>query len=251
MNDVAAINDMPAVARLTAFTELGARDIADLISLAGPMRQLERGDHLCDEGEASLRVYLLLEGWTASSLSFASGARQMLKVHLPGDMLGLPSLALTNRPDSIVALSKIVVSAISLDALGRLFETNARLAALMYLISQEERVMMIDRLAMMGCGSAIQRVAGLILELHRRIMRSEPEVTDSFEHHLSQHDLAELTGITPVHLNRTLQQLRQDKAIKWGRRTATILDRDVLTRHAGLPPRVLNRDLGWLPASKG
>lgn len=217
--------------------------------MGGGRRYLKRGEFICNEGDAPAGLYLLLDGWAASSLTFASGARQLLKIHLPGDMIGMPSLALQQAGDSVVALTQVELSVISRQSLGQLFERSPRLAAILFLISQEERVAGMDRLASIGATEAVHSLAALLLHIHDRVRRSDPDIGDSFDMPLSQDDIADLIGITTVHLNRTLQHMRGDGLLAWTRHRVTILKRGALHDLAGLPARILDRDADWLPRS--
>lgn len=237
-----------AVARFTAFAPLTDSELLRLKTLAGPERQLRRGEFLRHEGDAAPGLYLLRSGWTASSMIVAGGARQIIRVHMPGDMLGLPSLALARAADTLFALSPASVSVVSRRALGQIFEACPRLAALLFLISQEERVTLMDRLASMGRTTTLDRLAALILQLHARILRSDPDAGDTFRAPLTQNDLADLLGVTGIYINRTIQQLRRDGIVSWVGRSVTIHDAAALRALSGLPERDLSDDLSWLPA---
>jgi CRP/FNR family transcriptional regulator, anaerobic regulatory protein len=213
----------------------------------GNVRKLRRHEVLRAEGEPASGFHLLLRGWTASSITMANGKRHLLKVHMPGDMLGMPGLAVTRSPDTIVALSSAVVTAIPREGIGRLFEVAPRIAALLFLISQEERIMLMDRLAMMAAASAIERLAGVILQLHDRAVRNNPGLGTTFSHPLTQEDLADLAGMTPIYANKTVQRLREEGLIIWERGSATILNPEALRELAGIPARQVTRELGWLP----
>lgn len=248
----ASLNDKvleAAVSRFTAFAHLSERDLSDLMALAGGRRSLNKGDFVCEEGDAPAGLYLLLEGWAASSITFPDGTRQLIKVHLPGDMLGMPSLALRRAADSIVALTPIAIGFVSPIALGHLFERNPRLAALLFLISQEERVMLIDRVASMGASDARGRLAALLLQIRARVSRSSPTTRDEFDLPLSQSEVADLVGVSAVHLNRTIQHMRAAGLITWSAHRVEIHNLAAMAEIAGTTPRELERDPYWLPAT--
>lgn len=238
------------VVRMAALASLNEDDLGKLSKIAGPQRTFARGEALHREGDSPPGLFLLLSGWTASSVTLENGGRQLLKVHMPGDMLGLPSLAFKAAVDTLVALSDAEVRVIAPAAIGKLFEHAPRLAAIMFLISQEERAMLMDRLTAMGRTDAATRVAAIILQLHARLLRNDPEAGDTFRIPLTQNDLADLAGVTLVHVNRVLQQMREDKLVDWRRQAITILDRDGLRRLAQLPQRELDREPAWLPARR-
>ena len=234
-------------ARFDSFTKIGEAEQAALMTLVGGVRELRRGEHLQRQGVSETGCHLLLDGWAASMVTFRNGSRMILKVHVPGDMLGSPSIAFTESAESIVAMSPVTVAMLPLRAIGRLFEISPRLGAVLYLISQEERVLLIDRLASLGRSSVMGKIAALILQIHARLIRNDPEIGDTFETPLTQVDLADLVGGTDVHINRMLQKLRDENVIKWVRGTVTILDRPRLVHLAELPERELTHDTSWLP----
>lgn len=237
-----------AIARFRAFADLGGSEISTLQAMPGTTRKLAAREVLRSEGDPSPVMYLLHSGWTASSVWIADGSRQMIKVHLPGDLLGLPSLAFAEACDTIHALSPTVVSVVDPQAIGEIFKTNPRLAALLFLISQEERVRLMDRLASVGRTDATSRVAALILQLHARVRCNDPDADATFHVPLTQADLADLTGLSKVHVNRTLQQLRGEKVVRWIGRSVTILDNAKLRELARITPRQLAMDLSWVPS---
>ncbi len=137
-----------------------------------------------------------------------------------------------------------------MNSLGRLFEAAPRLGALLFLVSQEERVALMDRLASLGRSSALERLATLLLQIRDRVRRNDPAAPETFELPLKQTDLADLTGVTPAHLNRMLQELSEKDIAHWHRRTIEIIDLDTLRDLSGLPPRTISRDQSWLPQAR-
>lgn len=242
--------DTWATVRLTAFAALQDADLAELQNMAGKPKKFARGAVIREEGDLSPKMYLLLSGWTASSIAIAGGGRQLIKVHLPGDLLGLPSLALKQASDTLFALTPALIARVDPAAIGRLFQNSPRLAALLFLISQEERVRLMDRIASIGRTNAVGRLAGLILQLHARVLRNNPDAGEEFEVPLLQDHLADLTGLSKVHVNRSLRQLRLDGVVRWKGRSLTILDLAALNQLAEIAPRELAHDLSWLPGSK-
>lgn len=239
-----------ALTRFAGFGGLCDAERAALIAMAGPAQELERGAFLVDEGAADHGCYLLLQGWSASAISFADGGRAIVKVHMPGDMLGGPSMSLTRSAESIVALTRCAVIRLTLEGIGSLFEAHPRLAAMLLLIAQEERVMLMDRLAAGARGNALVNIAFLLVQLHGRASRSLGVDAAGFDLPLSQADFADLAGLTTTHTNRVLKRLRQDGIVEWSRGRVNIRKVEELRRLAGLPDRVLSREPYWLPKAR-
>jgi len=237
-----------ATSRLTAFASLSERDYELLAQLASGRRSVGKGEVICHEGDKLDGLFLLIQGWVASSITFADGSEQLLDVHLPGDFLGTPDLAVSSRLQSIVALTPVELVVVPQQMVGLLFERSPRLAAILFLVSQEERVRLMDRLASVGATDAVPRLASLLLHIHSRLTQSEPSTGDSFTLPLSQMQVASLVGLSQAHLNRTLQTLRRSAALTWTRQSVTILDRSALQEMSGLPQRSLDRNANWLPS---
>jgi CRP/FNR family transcriptional regulator len=242
------VSDDWATTRFSAFASLSDARLAELKELVGPLRALAKGEVIRQEGDTSQNMYLLCSGWTASSMAVSGGARQIIKVHMPGDLLGLPSLALDRAADTLSALTPVTLLTVEPRALGRLFEVSPHLSALLFLISQEERVMLMDRLASLGRTDATARLTALVLQLHARVKRNNPDAGPTFQVPLTQENLADLTGLTEVHVNRTIKKLRVNRVLRWSRQWITIVDEPELRRLAGLPERKLATDLTWMPA---
>ncbi|WP_093317127.1 Crp/Fnr family transcriptional regulator [Sphingomonas jatrophae] len=217
--------------------------------MAGKPLLLERGEVLQTEGEADTIPHLLIDGWVASHVTLHDGARQMIKAHLPGDMMGLPSLAYKNAVDTLTALTPARVVPVPREAIGAMFAKQPRLAALLFVVSQEERGMLIDRMAVMGRADTARRVAALIVQLHERLRRNDPSVGLTFATPITQSHVADMIGATLVHVSRVLLQLRASNLVRWMRGSIAILDLEGLRRFAGLPQRELDRQPAWLPAA--
>lgn len=200
------------------------------------------------QGEAVTDVFLLVDGWVTASMEVDFGHRQMIKIHLPGDMLGLPSIALTRAAETLTTLTDAIVDVIPLEALGRLFRTAPRLAFTLFVSTQQERVMLMDHLAAVGQTSAIQRMCTLLLHVHRRLKLLDPDAGAVVDWPLSQEHMAQGTGLTAIHVNRTLQALGRKGLIAREGKRIRLLDVPRLEEISGMPERVFVREPRWLTA---
>lgn len=209
-------------------------------------REFRRRQVICRHGERVSDIYLLVQGWVASSVDVDSCRRQMVKLHFPGDFLGMPNIALATSAETLIALTAGSVDVIPLDALGRLFETAPRLAFALFVTSQHERVMLMDQLAAIGQTSATQRICALLLYVSRRLKPFDPLAAEAFEWPLSQEHVAQATALSAIHVNRTLRNLEQMGLIARERRRIRLLDLERLEALAAFPERRLVREPSWL-----
>ncbi len=193
---------------------------------ANPVR-IRRGQRLVAAGDPAEQAFVLMTGWVMSSSRFAGGAHQVRRLHFPGDLLAMPSIPMKHHAEDLETLSDAVVSAFPKRLLARLFELP-RLAAIMYMFAQAERITAGDRLANVGQNGAKARVAYLLLDVLHRLRSADHTVQDTFYMHLTREQIAHFTGMTPVHASRMWTALVDDGLIHCIGRTVTIMDERAL-----------------------
>lgn len=239
------------VSRLSGFVSLEPSELQQLSELGGRTCRFERGDVITSDVEHD--TYLLVDGWAASAVMLADGSRQLISVNLPGDVLGLPGLAVQNPIDTVVALTTVEVTSISKERLGDMFRSNPRIAAIMFLISQEERSLLMEKLALTGQTAAITRLAALLMRICERSAQSEDTDGESempgkeFFLPLTQRELGELIGVSAVHTNALVKQLRNEGVLSIKNRSMTIHDAERLREIAGIVPW-RRSEPKWLPS---
>lgn len=243
--------DPPALphshARLSEFRSPSPAEFAIFASLAGPVQPVARHRAIRREGDRLESVYLLVEGWALSSMTLADGSRQILKIHLPGDVLGAPSIGLDAAAETLTALTPAQVRAISLPALGSIFTRMPHMAALMFLSAQQERLILMDRLCSVGRTSAECRLAALLVHLHDRLRVIRPQMGAKFDHPLTQEQIGDVIGLTAVHVNRVFRTLEDKRLILRDGHVIELVDLEALRRLSGVPARRPTVDLSWLP----
>lgn len=215
-------------------------------ALGEPPVDYPRHGVLRREGEAPRHIYLLLSGWVGASVLLPGGERQIVKIHLPGDLLGTSSMCLARAADTLNALTPVSVSRIPLGAFGALFASSPRFAASMFLSVQRERVALMDRLAAVGRTSAIARVAALLLDLDERLRAAGLAGDDGFEMPVTQEQIGDHLGLTAVHVNRVFRQLVDGALIARNRQRIELLDLARLRSVSARQVRATTQDPGWL-----
>jgi CRP/FNR family transcriptional regulator, anaerobic regulatory protein len=237
------------VTRFSALADLTDRERAALRGLAEPPAYYPRGSVIRAEGQQP-HLYLLHTGWAASSATFADGKRQFFKVHLPGDVMGAPSLPLQSAAETLTVLTDATVSRMSLGALGHLFADHPRVGALFFLAANEERVILMDRLIAIGRRAAVPRLAALLLHLDERLSLIDGDRPNILELPLTQEQIGDLIGLTPVHVNRVFRRLEAQGVIERQGRTVVIPSHEALSQVAAIPRRSVARNPAWLPAAR-
>ncbi len=212
-------------------------------------RLLKAGQDLFSLGEPCEAIYNLVEGWMFLYSLDADGRRHILHFALPGAVLGFFPASGMMATHSVQALTDAVLCVIPHDGLERLLrkqpEMGLRLAGLM----ARGRNLSFDRLASIGQHSARERIAHLLLELFVRYSSRWPgqQLLD-LNLPLTQEQIGDATGLTLVHVNRVLRDLRENGILEFHHRRLRVLDPDKLVEIACVDPRLV---LSWTPHISG
>jgi CRP-like cAMP-binding protein len=178
---------------------------------------------------------IILSGWCARIKDLGGGRRQIINLLLPGDCFGIHASPFAADTLPVVALTQAtVLDAIPLQRLIRM-----RPPAHLRLIEACEKALMLDQACLLsqivrlGHSTAYGRVGRLLLELHARLEVAGLVDDGTFELPISRSQLAETAGMSPVHLHRTLAQLRQEGLVQLQGRTATLPRLAALTARIG------------------
>lgn len=233
--------------RLGHYLPLTDREKAALERLEDNERRFKRGSVIRRENDRASEIFVLRSGWMYSYALLDDGSRQILRLHFPGDLVGTSGSAFVTSSDSLVALTDIKICPFDKGALSVLFEHHPRLAALLFVITQAERVSLTDRLASLGRTSARARVAALLLDTADRLRVMNRDIGQSFHLPLTQEEIGDATGLTAVHVNRMMRVLVEDGLISRTNSTITIDDEERLARIANYVNRYAELDTSWLP----
>lgn len=209
------------VRRLRRFGPLQDEDLDALEARLGRIEAYSAGKDLELTGSPPM---FLLSGWACLAHSLRDGRRQILAFLLPGDGVGFDLLTRSQRAVEAVALTPLKVRytqanfTAGTERLGRAFAGAAA--------AQQGR--MIDQMVRLGRQTASERMAHLLLELHGRLAEIGETRGDSFNLPIKQEILADALGLSLVHVNRTLQQMRRDHLIDMRGAQMTLLDRAAL-----------------------
>jgi CRP-like cAMP-binding protein len=176
--------------------------------------------------------FFLVSGWACLSRSLRDGRRQILAFILPGEGVGFDLLTRKQSSVDVVALTPLKVRH-ARDTLPPLSERLGRVFAGAAAARQGR---LLDQVVRLGRQTAYERMAHLLLELHGRLLEIGEARPDGFHLPVKQEVLADALGLSLVHVNRTLQQLRRDRLIDVRGAQVMILDRPTLEAAADQRP---------------
>ncbi len=194
---------------------------------------------LVQAGEVGGPLYTLYDGWAFRYDTLPVGGRQILDLVLPGEIVGLSSALLGTVRHSVQTLTPASVCVLTGVPLVDLLRRNIDLAfdLLRWRVEEEHRADV--RLALLGRCKPLQRVGYLMLELLDRLKRLELADGTICPFPLQRQHLADATGLSMIHLNRTLTKLREDRLAVIEDKMLIILDRPALAELSGYGGKVL------------
>jgi CRP-like cAMP-binding protein len=228
--------------KLRKRTEISAEEERAIRSAVAETRRIPANTVAIPAGEELNSSMLLLDGWMARSKDLQSGERQVTELHVAGDFADLHSITLKCLDHDVLTLSECTVALVPHERLKDLTERYPHLARVYWFMTNVDAAIHRELALSLGQRSAISRMAHLFCELHERLHVVGRTNGDSYELPLTQRELSECLGLTVVHANRTLQELRRRGLVEFENRHLSILDRRGLEGVAEFDPAYLYLD---------
>lgn len=232
------------VAHLRRSPDLGVADLTALSGAATEIRNFEAHATIFAEGDRGDRVHVVLEGWAARVKILESGSRQIPALFLSGDVCGLDALYLGRSDCAAVALTRVTALVFSRDEVRTLLDRHRGLRDAFTRMLAVELAAVTQWAVCLGRASARERMAHLLCELFTRMDAAGGATAKGCAMPLTQEEMADVLGLTAVHVNRTLQGMRAEGLITLRDQRLTIEDWALLARAAGF-------DAGYLHLGHG
>lgn len=202
-------------------------------------RQLSPEDDLVHEGGPPREPTIFLSGWGIRYTSLQDGRRQILGYFLPGDIADTNIDVSPVMDHSIAALTKAIVVEISRETIAGLAETNPNIVKAIQLSKAASIASLHETILNLGQRSAVERTAHFLCELFVRMKLICLTDETSCKIAMTRVDIADAIGMTTVHVNRTVKDLRTAGLLDLEGKTLTIPDLERLKRAALFNPSYL------------
>lgn len=230
----------PVVRRLSALRPLSAEARASLeYAMLEGLQRAGAGEDLISEGDPVDSVRVVLSGWLCRYKTLEDGRRQIVNFIFPGESCDAHAFLLSVMDHSIATLTPAVYAEIKRARFESLVADNPTLAEAFWCETLLNNAVQREWAINLGRRFALERVAHLFCETFERLRPVGMVDGNSCIMPITQMDLADATGLSVVHLNRTIQELRASKLIVLRDRTLTINDLDALKDAALFSPSYL------------
>jgi CRP-like cAMP-binding protein len=238
VTSIAAIT--PVIRKLESVLTLTGEEKAALMRLPIQVTDVRTDQDIVREGDRPSRCFAVLEGFACSFKMTGEGKRQILGFHIPGDIPDLQSLHLDVLDCSIGTLTPCKLGFLRHEPMRELCLANPRLGAAFWRETLVDASIFREWVTNVGRRAAYARLAHVLCELVVRLRAVGLTEDHACELPMTQNELADATGISTVHVNRTLQELRGDNLITLRGEKLTILDWDRLKQAADFDPTYLH-----------
>ena len=228
------------VRKLSLFGPLSIADREILESLCRQPIYVDADEDLVREGDVPTSVHVILDGYACRYKILADGARSIVAYLLPGDICDLNVFILKQMDHSIATLSRSQIVRIPPAKIIEITEKHPLITRALWWIGLVDDSVLREWIVNVTRRSAEQSIAHLFCELLFRLESVGLRVKDGFEFPLTQTELADTVGLTTVHVNRVLQELRARNLILLKSKSLQILNLNGLKELAGFRPNYLH-----------
>ena len=204
----------PLVRKLEQFVRLSSADRAFLTRAATErLRKFGARVDVVREGERPKDVQLVVSGWACRYKQLEDGRRQVVSVFLPGDICDLNVFILREMDHSIGSITDVTIADLSREFFEEISTAYPRIVTALWWESLVDAAIQREWTLNLGQRTALERMAHLLCELFFRLRLAGLTSGDGCDFPLTQADLADASGLSKVHVNRTLQELRSANLI--------------------------------------
>ncbi|MER2263608.1 Crp/Fnr family transcriptional regulator [Methylobacterium oxalidis] len=232
------------IRKLQSIAILSDKERQALLSLPAKTRVLKAGHDIVREGDKPSQCCLILNGWACRYKLIGGGRRQILSFHVPGDIPDLQSLHIHTMDHSLAALSESTVAFIPHESMRDLTTRFPNLAAILWRDTLIDAAVFREWMVGMGRRDAFERIAHLFCELYLKLQAVGLAQSYRCSLPITQVDLADALGLSNVHVNRVLKEMREQHVVTLRGGALVIEAWDELMRACEFDPTYLHLEKG-------
>jgi CRP-like cAMP-binding protein len=228
------------VRRLRTISGIDEEDVQAIRALPVSIKQYRANQPAVRDGARPTECCLIAEGFCVRSKTTSSGQRQIVSIHIPGEIPDLQSLHLQILDHDLITLTKCTLGFISHSCIREITRRRPNIAEILWRDSLIDAALFREWIVNVGQRPALNRFAHTIVELRERLKIIGRVADNQFDMPLTQVQVGEAMGITAVHANRIIKQLRDEAVVDFYRGRMKILDEARLQELADFDDRYLH-----------
>jgi CRP-like cAMP-binding protein len=233
----------PLIRKLESITDLTEAETEALLALPLRVQDMRADQDIVREGDRPSQCCLVLEGFAARYKLTDKGKRQIFAFHTPGDIPDVLSLQLKTMDHSLATLTPCRLGFIQHEPLRELLRQHPRLTDVFWRDTLIDAAIFRQWMIGIGRKDAKERIAHLFCEMVLRLRAVGLERNKTVPLPLTQHEVGDALGLSTVHVNRMLQELRAEGLVAWEEKALTVLDWEWLKALGEFDPTYLHQDI--------
>ena len=229
-----------ALAKLRARDVLSEQEEKVFVDAIGEIKEIPADKTFIRAGTTLSHSTLLLDGIACRYKDLSEGQRQIQELHIAGDFLDLHGFLLKSLDHHVGSLTAVRIAIVSHEKLREITENQPHLARMLWFSTLLDASIQREWIVSVGRRSARSRIAHLLCEMYRRLKVVGLAGDNEYHLPLTQSDLADASGLTSVHVNRMLKQLRSEDMLTFRGHEVVIHDWERLQRAAEFDPAYLH-----------
>ncbi|RVT87153.1 Crp/Fnr family transcriptional regulator [Rhodobacteraceae bacterium CCMM004] len=235
------------VSRLSRFVDLSEGEMAFVARMERNERFVSSGQALHEIGDPVQNLYVLKYGWAVVRSAEVRGRSQILRIYLPGEVIGLAEVGRGEALHRLVMQTDGTVCPFPRTAIAEMFKEAPRLSALLTSISSLDQLSLRQRVVALSRMTAEHRMIEFLITLRDRLDIARVGNNNRFQLPFSQSEIGDFLGLTPVYVNKLMRKLREEGRIEVDRPYVRILDREGMERQVGYSRIFDSIDTSWFP----
>ncbi len=216
------------VRKLASIAALSADEKAAVAALPMTVRETAARQDIAKIGDRPSHCCLVLTGFAFRYKLVGDGRRQILNIHVPGDIPDLQSLHLTVLDHNLAALTNLTAGYIPHEAVHALNARHPRVAGSLWRDTLVDAAILRERIVSIGQRDGLARTAHFLCEMFHRLRAVGLADDVSMTLPITQVEIADALGLSFVHINRMLKELRERKLVTLQNHSVTVSDWDAL-----------------------
>lgn len=229
------------IRKLKNNSNLDENELHSVAALPSVIKRFDASSSIVGEGHRSHHCFYLISGFCVRSKTTAEGKRQILSIHVPGDIPDLHSLHLPTMDHDVTSLGTCTIGVISHDAIKALSRQQPNVGEAFWRQTLIDSAIFREWLLNNGQRMARNRLLHFIIEFQYRLAAVGLEHDGIYDLPATQRDLADALSMTPVHISRVLKELREMNLLQVRKSKITIMAPDALASSISFNPAYLHQ----------
>ena len=239
--------DSCLASKLEKLAPLTDEHVTLLATLEKDQEEISEGTVLIEQRSSVDELFILKKGWAIASRNEQSGRLHAPSVFYPGDVIGMSDTAFDQTPNTVTAATRLTVCRFPRNRLTDVFHRSPRISALILALAMIEQSIMNDRIIVSRRTEGYHRLVLFLLQTISRLRFMNSVIRDQFHCPLTQEQIGAATGLSAVHVSRSIKKLVEMDLVERHRRFFRLKDEAAMRKLIDFENRYEGLDLRWLP----